>query len=84
MSKASEWWSRHSILLTGIIGTLVIIGISLLMVVTIPNCPVCGQKEYRLEVDHYVTTFTWVGKVMIPQQTPIYKSVPHVCPGRSR
>lgn len=82
MSKAMEWWSKHPILLTTLIGIVIIVTFVWLIHTTIPNCAVCGQKEYSLEVDYYITTFIKVGDVDVPQQTPVYKSVRHICLGR--
>lgn len=48
----------------------------------IPACGVCGQKMYHNEVDYYITTLHQVGDVQVPQMTPVYKAMPHHCPGK--
>lgn len=83
MKKIFEAWSWSWP--TWVIGSIIVVLVALLitgMVIGIPDCPVCGQKEYRLEVAYYITTYQMVGKVMVPTMTPVYRSVPHVCPGR--
>jgi hypothetical protein len=69
-------WAIFSIIV------VLVIALAVWMTCGIPDCPVCGQKEYHLEVVSYITTYQMVGKVMVPSMTPIYRSVPHVCPGR--
>ena len=80
MSKMIDFLAEHPMLT--IVG-IVLLCIALIWWVgeAIPICPVCGQKEYHYEVDYYMTTFIIVDDhgTMIPQQTPVYKTVPHVC-----
>ncbi len=78
--KIRQSWPTWAI--GAVILVLVAVLITWMLMVGIPDCPVCGQKEYHLEVSGYITTYQMVGKVMVPTMTPIYRSVPHVCPGR--
>lgn len=85
MRRLKCWMGDHPMLFMLSVTALVIaltVGLVIWAEASIPLCETCGQKQYHHEVAYYITTFTMVGKVMVPTQTPVYRTVQHACPGR--
>lgn len=75
-----KFWDEYKGLLAIlVIGLLIGVAIFACLAGEIPNCNICHQPQYRLELDYYMPIIQWIGDVPTTQLIPIYKTIPHVC-----